>query len=55
MLRNQRATMIGDCVAVISEPAHGMYVIETAFGKQFTVSKGNIGIIYTDPNAIDEQ
>jgi hypothetical protein len=48
MLREQGGALIGDCVAILEEAAHGAFVVETPFGYQFTVSKGNIGIIFSD-------
>jgi hypothetical protein len=47
MLREQAGVQPGDCVAVIEEGTHGACTVETAFGHQLTVSKGNLGIIYS--------
>jgi hypothetical protein len=48
LLREQGPASIGDCVAILEEAAHGAFVVETPFGYKFTVSKGNIGIIFSD-------
>jgi hypothetical protein len=47
MLREQAGALPGDCVAVIQQGKHGACTVETAFGHQLTVSKGNLGIIYS--------
>jgi hypothetical protein len=51
MLRDQGGALIGDCVAIMDEAPHGEVVVETAFGHEFTVSKGNLGIIFTSATA----